>query len=320
MLAVGPTGGSPLLFGYAGELGGHTLHSEICRQTILKRNEGWDEVPPHIELNLLDLRAGSALHWACCQRLVDAAQALIDCPHFSLVNAARPEDGSTALHLAAAEGLTTVVQALLSSGRFLSMDALDKDGFTALHAAAWRGHFDIVEELLASPEGRALSGVEGNFDIARGPRSWAAEAASESDCRTALHFAALGGHADICEALLILGPTANPDATNRVGATALHMAARGLHTKACNALLTSQNFTKLDARDTRGFTALHWAAHQASGDICAAILARPDFTAVEFRDLQGRTAAEVAMRKGYHEVRRLILQRLGPAALRDGRL
>lgn len=317
MQSTGPTGGSRLLLGLVAELHGHSLHAEVCREVLRCRDEGLDEEPPHLDINVNDDRAGTVLHWACAQRLGEVALAVIECRHFSHVGAARQGDGSTALHIAASEGLPDVVQSLLACERFAGAAAAqDRDGFTALHGAAFRGHVAIVAELLASSEGRSAAGVEGSFDVARPPDHWAAEAAGLCDCRTALHLAAVAGHSGVCEALLALsGAACNANATNRLHATALHMAARGLHTDACRALLSCREFTNLDARDTRGLTALHWAALQPRGDICAALLARQDFKAVESKDLRGRTAAEIALLEGHHEVRRLILQRLGPAAL-----
>eukprot|EP00406_Dinophysis_acuminata_P071938 CAMPEP_0179253384 /NCGR_PEP_ID=MMETSP0797-20121207/22699_1 /TAXON_ID=47934 /ORGANISM="Dinophysis acuminata, Strain DAEP01" /LENGTH=316 /DNA_ID=CAMNT_0020961237 /DNA_START=59 /DNA_END=1006 /DNA_ORIENTATION=- len=311
-------GGSPLLPGHAAELPGHTLHAEICRAVLardgrrLSAEEEAEEEAPHPELNTMHEEVGTALHWAVAQGAKDAALALLRCRHFRLVNSPRRSDGSTALHIAAAGGLYTVVEALLEHPGFNSLTDVDKDGFTALHGAAYLGHTKCALLLLAARGFDDAAGVVGAFDVVRPAGHWAEAAAKDYDLRTALHMAAAAGHADIIDLILTLGPpvAATTNATNRVGATALHIAARGKHTAACGALLKCPHFTAVNVRDTRGYTALHWAAEQSTGDICAALLAREDFAAVETKDLRGRTAMEIANHLGHHEVRRLIVQRL----------
>jgi ankyrin repeat protein len=305
---------APLLPGLIAELHGHTLHAEICRAVL--KSDPCSSEPPHPELNFNHQDAGTVLHWACGLRLTEAALAILDCWLFIAVNAKLKADRSSALHIACAEGLTPVVEALLAHPQFTAAPDQDSDGFTALHAAAFRGHTECARLLLTSPRYGTAAGVIGMFDVARPKDHWASEAAAIYDMRTALHMAASKGHAEICEAILTLSPYhCAADVTNRIGATALHMAAREKHIAACLAILRRSEFNAVNARDARGFTALHWAAHQASGDICQAVLGRDDFTAVADCDLKGRTAMDIAKEFGYHEVRRLILARMGADGL-----
>lgn len=318
------TGGAPLLLGLAAELHGQTLHADICRAVLCVDVSGeWTaeqrQEPPHPEINATHPEAGSALHWACAQRLREAALALLACRHFTLLNAKRTSDGSTALHIAAAQGMPEVVQGILAHQDLADASAVDKDGFTALHGAAYCGHAVIVRMFLDCEQFRGSVGVLGAFDVLRPMGHWATEAAADYDMRSALHMAAAGGHAAICDAILSHGPpeATAADATNRVGATALHVAARAGHTSACCAILRRPEFSAVNARDSRGFTVLHWAAQQASGDICAVLLARLDFEKMEAKDLRGRTAVDIAQERGHHEVRRLVLQRLGVEGLQS---
>ncbi|CAE7798041.1 unnamed protein product, partial [Symbiodinium necroappetens] len=92
---------------------------------------------------------------------------------------------------------------------------------------------------------------------------WAREAAELYDMNTALHMAAATGRVEICQLLLIHGPSA-ANKVNRMGATALHMAAKGGFVTTVEALLGSTCFSAVNARDARGFTALHWAAQQVT--------------------------------------------------------
>lgn len=305
--------GAPLVLGAFAELDGHTEHAEVCRAVLRFQHD--DSVdPPHPEVNLNHPDVGTILHWAASHKLHEVALAIVACKHFSLLNEHRGCDLSTALHIAAAEGMAEVVEALLHRFEFTASGALDADGFTALHGAAFRGHRRVVQLLLDDPALRAAAARQGCFDAVRPAGHWATEASGICDCCTALHCAASRGHADICETLLALPPpgcACCADATNRVGATALHMAARGGYTAAVSVLLGCPQLTAVNARDVRGATALHYAALQSSGNICALLMEREDFTAADARDLRGRTASEIAASEGHHEVRRLILQRFG---------
>lgn len=305
---------APLLPGLVAELHGHTLHAEICRAVL--QSELNSDDPPHPELNLNHPEAGTALHWAVALRLNEAAIALLACRHFVAVNSKLSCDRSSALHFAASEDLPDVVEALLAHPDFGAAGDADIDGFTALHGAAFRGNIECVRLLLTSPKFGTGAGVMGMFDVARPKGHWAAEAVNLYDMRTALHMASAMGHDEVCDAILTHAPLHSAaDAQNRIGATALHMAAREKHTAATLAILRHSEFTAVNLRDARGFTALHWAAHQPSGVMCRAILGREDFTSADQGDLKGRTAMDIAKELGYHEVRRMILQSIGPAGL-----
>ena len=64
-----------------------------------------------------------------------------------------PEQG-TPLILAAAQGQTEIVGALLDAGA--PVDQADAAGRTALHAACWGGHADAAELLAAAGADRGL--------------------------------------------------------------------------------------------------------------------------------------------------------------------
>lgn len=219
---------------------------------------------PRFELNAVDATEGTALHFACSRELGNAALALLACGDFDLsVPKVRERDGSTALHLAAASGLEAVVQALVNRADFADfMGTVDNDGFTALHGAAFRGHLGCIQALLRCPlVSEDIITASGSFDVPRPNGHWAREAAELYDMNTALHMAAATGRVEICQLLLIHGPSA-ANKVNRMGATALHMAAKGGFVTTVEALLGSTCFSAVNARDARGFTALHWAAQQ----------------------------------------------------------
>jgi len=297
--------------GAAAELDGETIHAEICRAVL--QNSARQDSPPHPQINMNDPKIGTALHWATSRRLREASVSLIASRHFRLVNARRGADGSTALHIAAAEGLTQAVEGLLHHPDFVSACGVDSDGFSALHGAAYRGHRACVHLLMSCPSFASAIGAVGEFDVVRPAGHWAAEARSEYDMCTSLQMAAYQGHAEICDDILTLAPlnTASANHANRVGATALHMAVRRGHVSACEAILRHTQFNAINQKDTRGFTALHLAAQHPSADMCALILARDDFMAIDTVDLRGRTAFELAKEEGHFEVCRLILAKAG---------
>lgn len=280
-------------------LGSAPLLAEICRDVLEKHQLG-GTADPNPLLNKLHPEDGSALHYAVSERFIEAALALAACSHFTMVNA-KLKDGSTALHLAAANGLPAVVEAILSREDFYAAPDVDGDGFTALHAAAFRGELRCARMILLSPRFGESAGKAGSFfNVKRQPLSWAKEAGDLYDMSTALHMAAAMGHSDVCEAIMSLAPRGSSMANepNRLHATALHMAARGGHLDVVRVLLAHREFTDVNAVDTRGFTALHWAAQEGHAEIFRAILARADFAAVDAKDLRGRTARELAAGSG----------------------
>jgi len=110
---------------------------------------------------------------------------------------------ATALHLAAAHGLTKVAAILLEAKASTEAKAMEMDQ-TPLHLAAAAGHTDLVELLLkhgAAVDSRDLGG------------------------RTPLHLAALHNHAGVAERLIAW--KADVNAAANLKATPLHMAVGG---------------------------------------------------------------------------------------------
>lgn len=316
--------GSPLLFGVAAELPGHTLHAEICKAVLHAHPCNPD--PPHPDININHPVAGTSLHWAVAMELPDVCLALLKSRDFDAVNDQLATDGSTALHIACAKGLDDVCAGILKRPDFTAANAKDRDGFTALHGAAYNGHSKCVALLLESDKFTEVDAV-GEFDVARPSSHWATKAAERFDMRTVLHMAAANGHVEVIEMLLGSRGSCHShpgrsgrwftavNETNRLGATALHMAAKGSHTAACRVILRHQAFTALNAKDVRGYTALHWSSQQPGAEICRAILAREDFTAIDAKNLNGKTAMDLGAEEGHPEIARAILARLGTTAL-----
>ncbi len=71
--------------------------------------------------------------------------------------------GQTALHVAAAAGLDSIIELLLEKGAH--EDALDAAGDTPLHVAAKNGKLDAVKSLLHRPEGAAMINATNNENL-----------------------------------------------------------------------------------------------------------------------------------------------------------
>jgi len=155
---------------------------------------------------------------------------------------AKDSEGWTALHLAAKNGHTKIVNLLLVNKA--PIDA-NYDVVTALHIAVENGHTEIVNLLLVN---RAK--VDAKYDGV-----------------TALHIAVMNGRTKIVEALIKAGANVNEKTRDKV--TALHWAAEDGNTEIVNLLLA--NGAKIHA-NCNGVTALHFAVEDGNTEIVEALV------------------------------------------------
>jgi hypothetical protein len=157
----------------------------------------------------------------------------------ALINAPCPLDRNmTALHYAARNGSTRLVELMLDSGANVSARTAFYE-WTPLHTASYSGMVDAVSLLL-----RAGADIH-----AADPQGW-----------TAMHWAAYGGHADVC-VLLSEGQGGQridvDQQTCDFAWSALHVAASRGFPDVCQALRRSG--ASLLLRDALGNDALHVA-------------------------------------------------------------
>jgi Ankyrin repeats (3 copies)/Sel1 repeat/Ankyrin repeat len=128
--------------------------------------------------------------------------------------AAKTEDGSTALHLAALEGHADIARLLLASGAAVNARGLREE--TPLHMAMYDARREVAEVLLANQ-------ADVNAQNAQG--------------ETPLHLAARKGHRELV--VLLLDHGADVNAKDREEATPLHAAVAAGHQEVVEVLLSS---------------------------------------------------------------------------------
>lgn len=98
------------------------------------------------------------------------------------------------------------------------------------------------------------------------------------------------------------------NAQSRFGRTALHYAAWDGRADVVAALLQRNDFTGVNAKECYGRTALHCAALNRHADVCRLLLKHPRFTEGEARDkIANSTALDLAQRCNYTEVVQIIM-------------
>ncbi|HMW07075.1 MAG TPA: ankyrin repeat domain-containing protein [Leptospiraceae bacterium] len=175
----------------------------------------------------------------------------------------RDFDGLTSLHIAANEGNSEKVIALLNNGS--DINAVTNYWHTPLHYAVNRGGYEIVKILL---ERGAKVNVLSNFDY------------------TPLHFAA--NHGKLREASLLIEHGAPLNIQNTFGHTPLHCAVN--HTRI---------FLECDDCVERGKYKYCWGVH---GRIEVAKLLIEKGARMHLEDGDGNTPLYLAIKNGYPEV------------------
>jgi len=124
--------------------------------------------------------------------------------------------------------------------------------------------------------------------------------------RIVLHIVVQMGHADVAEALLRRGLSA--DKSTKAGNTALHYAAASGNLQVCKILLAQR--VELNAQNSVGYSALHYAARKGHVDVVSLLLGQPKIN-VNCINSVGNTPLMTALRlDGTESTYKIILQHL----------
>ncbi|KAL2402612.1 Ankyrin repeat-containing protein C6C3.08 [Exophiala dermatitidis] len=217
--------------------------------------------------------------------------------------AAAEAESKYAIHEAAREGRTQVVESLLNANPKLAK-VVDQDERLAIHWACAFNHLDIVKLLTSTrsfdPDAQDGSGWT-PLMIASSLKDNGGEAivelllAKEADPKittntgaTALHFAVSKGNLEICKNLLKHGASARTK--DKRGQLPLHRAAAVGSVPIVKLLL--ENKSPINATDMDGLTALHHAISEGNADVAVELLKAGAET--DKKDIDGRLAIECA--------------------------
>lgn len=214
----------------------------------------------------------TALHFAAAFNKVDAIHVLAA----ARANLDAPDNvGCTPLHRACANNCCYAIAALAMYGA--NMNKRNNEGKAPLHqAAATPGRLGVVQLLLAAGADSTLRGGSGDEEA------------------TALHHAAKAGHIDVIEVLIEAG--ASVDAKNSSGSTALLHAVKANKSKAVDALLEAG--ADVEAHLNNGsWTSLHTAAEDIHLEVVQILLKHGANVHAKDADNGNDTPLHVAVRQ-----------------------
>ena len=185
--------------------------------------------PLNLDLNQVTAYGDTVLHIAAKYNRPQVISILTNCvSHDSIDFSARDSKQMTALHIAAQQGHTSVVQALvtgLSKQHLVLLDVKDASNFTPLQYAATHGHSDIT---------KLLAGISNMGKMCPMPVALRKRTLSHGDTQVhttvnvpTLVAAASNGHTDVVHALVNHGADVNQ--TDEKGRTAVSVATKAGH-------------------------------------------------------------------------------------------
>lgn len=247
-------------------------------------------------------------------------------------------DGRTALHIAAYQGHTKIVEILIKNGAFIN--ASDDDGITPLHLASLNGHTEIVEMLLkhnadaekVNIERESALHIAANLgyteivDILLEHNVYAEKGNIEGD--GALHLASLNGHTEIVKKLLeynpcnlttlistfhdlfpyslkrLLGCKVNVNGAANDYTRALHLAAAQGHTEIVETLI--KNGAYIDHINIDWLTPLHIASMENRAEVVKILL--ENNVHINKHSLRQGSALHIAAYHGHTEIAEILIK------------
>ena len=220
-----------------------------------------------------DSAGATPLHYAAVNNFAETVEVFLSYPY---VKDEADNEGRSAFLWAASSGADDSINSFIQHG--VDLMQVDKLATTALHAATSAGHTGTVQLLLKS--GSAAVMMNAKDLVKRTPLSHACEMGrlkvvetliatganvhddQDRDGLSLLHWAAIGGNADVCQFLVSAG--IHVDSQDLAGRTALHCAAYGGYVNSMLVLL--ENKAACNSQDREGVTSLHWACSKGHMD------------------------------------------------------
>jgi palmitoyltransferase len=257
------------------------------------------ELLPKIDVNVVDSRGNSGLHYAVSKGNMELVRLFLE--HRCDVSVKNKADGHTALHWAVAKNDFEAVRLLLEKG---GADVLcgDGRGYNAIHTASMHGHLNMLHYLVLKSTRRGERVDRGSLSQSDGLQ--------DSDYTKQSENGHIGHYNDRFENSQEglgyegrCGPTESVspsilkiiDLRDSKGHTALHWAAYKGHQFVVMYLM--RQGADLNAQDSLGNTPLHWAAQQHQDEVVS-ILTRSG-AEVKMGDSKGQKAEIHAVKKGH---------------------
>lgn len=264
------------------------------------------ELDTDTDINTLDQWGGTALIMACMEGKPALAAFLLDQGADTTI--ADNSDKRTALHYAANNSMTDIVQRLLDAGLDINqkdiggltplvlnvLNARDKFNITVATSSQGSDHPSIkaIEDKNVNVLKTAQLLVDSGADVTTGPKN-----------QGPLFYAGESNNVALLEILLKAG--ADPNVQDETTLRALHYTARRGSTKTAVALIEAG--AEINAQDQYGFTALHEAVLGNCADLVKELLARGADAAIKLTKgykpyTNQETALDIASDKGFAEI------------------
>ncbi|XP_029445760.1 inversin isoform X2 [Rhinatrema bivittatum] len=281
-----------------------------------------DAAPTESLLNWQDYEGRTPLHFAVAdgnESVVDVLTSYEGCNITSYDNLFR-----TPLHWAALLGHAQIVHLLLERNKSGTIPS-DSQGATPLHYASQSNFAETVEVFLKHPSVKDDSDLEGRTAF-----MWAAGKGSDDVIRTmlklnqdidinmadkyggtALHAAALSGHASTVK--LLLNHEAQVDVVDVMKHTPLFRACEMGQREVIQTLI--KGGARVDLVDQDGHSLLHWAALGGNANVCQILIENNINPNVQ--DYAGRTPLQCAAHGGYINCMAVLMENKADPNIQD---
>ncbi|XP_015672649.1 transient receptor potential cation channel subfamily A member 1 [Protobothrops mucrosquamatus] len=295
--------------------------SKLCLEMIIKRGEQLGYSPKN-HINFINNEKSSPLHLAVQSRDVEMIKMCIE---FGAQIDLKQGDNCTALHFAAIQGATEIIELLMSAytGEECLINAYDGNKETLLHRAALFDHDEMTEYLISKGANIDSVDIEGRTPLllATSRASWKivnlliAKGANielkDHLGRTFLHLTVLhpGGLQHLTDNILEM-KTIRKLLTeeDHEGCTPLHYACKQGMPLSVNLLLDMNVSVYAKSRDKK--SPLHFAASHGRLNTCLRLLESMDDTRLlNEGDRKGMTPLHLAAQYGHEKVTQLLLKK-----------